>query len=113
MPQKQHARQLGADRAGLDDCVTAESRPSLSQNGAARQAAERRLRRQRLVEPVNRLGPRVLFELLDELVRVYPEIGADIDRRLGRFAALDPEVLRAVDGGTFPPLPIRLAAGAI
>jgi hypothetical protein len=87
MPQKQHARQLGADRAGLDDCVTAESRPLLSQNNAVRQAAELRLRRQRQVELICET-PRLVAELLEEIGR-HHGIADDIDARLAaRF--LDP-----------------------
>lgn len=110
MPQQQHARQLGADRAGLDDCVTAESGPLLSQTNAARQAAERRLRRQRQIERLHHLGVRAVFELFDELAR-HHGIGDDIDRRLARYAALDPAVLAVVGGDRFAAAPLRAVGG--
>jgi hypothetical protein len=67
------------------------------------------LRRQRAVERLCRT-PRLIFELLDELDRHYG-LGADLDRRLQRYAALDPELLRALGADKFPGLPIRLIAG--
>ncbi len=107
MPNKQHARQLGADRAGLDDFrVAAESRLSLSQNSVARQAAEGRLRRQRLVEQVHQLGARVVFELIDELDHAH-DLGNDLDERLARYADLNSDLLVALGGDRFPASPIR------
>jgi len=55
---------------------------------------------------VHRLGPRVTFELLGELDR-HHGLGEDLDRRLERYAALDPVILRAVGGDHFPPRPLR------
>jgi hypothetical protein len=79
----------------------------------ARIEAAGRLRRQRQIEAIDRLNSaRIWFEFVDELVRVYPEIGADIDRRLGRFAALNPVVLRAAGGDGFAPLALRSIGGA-
>jgi hypothetical protein len=78
MPQKQHARQLGADRAGFDDCLLAESELQLPQIHIARQVAERRLQRQRLVQRVHRLGARVAFEFFDEIVRYHPGLADDL-----------------------------------
>jgi hypothetical protein len=112
MPQKQHARQLGADRAGLDGFrVAAESGPQIPQNCALRQAAEHRLRRQRLAEPLYRLGSRVVFELLDELAR-HHGIGDDIDQRLGAYAALERDLLRALDGDRFQAGPMPGVGGS-
>ena len=109
MPAKQHARQRGADRARLDDSrMAAESRPEILPISAARQAAARRLRRQRLVEAIARLGaPRIWFEFVDELIRHHPDIADDIDRRLARYAAVDAEILAAVGGDRFPMSPTR------
>jgi len=70
----------------------------------------RRLRRQRDAQRLHALGPRVLFELLDELARVHG-IEADIDRRLSMFAGLDTGMLRAVGGDRFPAAPMRLVGG--
>ena len=67
-----------------------------------------RLRRQRLVERLHRLGPRAVFELLAELARHHPDIAEDLDRRLARYAALDPAMLAATGGDRFAPLPVHL-----
>jgi hypothetical protein len=72
-------------------------------------ASDTRLRRQRQCEKNWRLGARVLFELLDELYRHHYLEG--LDRRLSRYAALDPEILQAVDGHKFPPVPLRVIRG--
>ena len=69
-----------------------------------------RLRRQHHVEQIHRLGARVLFELVDELGRVHG-LGDDLDRRLERYAGVDPEVLRAVGGDRFPAPPMRIVGG--
>jgi hypothetical protein len=60
---------------------------------------------------VHRLGPRVLFELVDELDRVHG-LGDDVDRRLERYARLDPRLLRALGGDRFPASPTRVVGGA-
>lgn len=71
-----------------------------------------RLRRQRLVERVHRLGPRVLFEFLDELGRHHPALADDIDQRLERYAArLTPGLLRATGGDRFAASLIREIGG--
>jgi hypothetical protein len=69
-----------------------------------------RLRRQRLVERVHRLGARPLFELIDEIARHYG-LADDIDQRLERYAALDPDILSAVRADRFPPPPLRAVGG--
>ncbi len=64
------------------------------------------LRRRRHVQQVHRLGDRVFGELL-------AEIGAErgimtiIDRKLERYARLDPETLQVTGGDTFSPVPIH------
>ena len=65
----------------------------------------RRQRRQRMAAAVHALGARVLFELIDEIGR-HHDIDADVDRRLGRYAALDRNMLRAVGGDRLPPPPV-------
>lgn len=95
----------GANRPGLDLCLAAKSRLSLSQNPIHAQA-QRRLRRQQLAQQVHRLGARVLFEFLAEIDR-YHDLGDDLDQRLERYARLEPDVLRAVGGDRFPPSPLR------
>ena len=69
-----------------------------------------RLRRQRHDEQVHRLGARVFFEFVDELNRAHG-LGDDLDRRLERYAGLDPEVLPAVGGDRFPSAPLRVVGG--
>ena len=61
-------------------------------------------RRGRHIERVHRLGPRVTAELLDEIAR-HHGIGDDIDRRLARYARLDPAILAGIAGDRFPPPP--------
>ena len=70
-----------------------------------------RLRRQRHVEQVHRLGARVIFELLNELDRVHG-LGDDLDRRLERYARLDPDLLAALGADRFPAAPLRIVGGA-
>jgi hypothetical protein len=67
-----------------------------------------RLRRQRHVEALHALGPRVVFEFIDELTRHHRLPAEDLDRRLKRYAGLAPAVLRAVGGDRFPPRPLRV-----
>src|SRR5215471_4257656 len=66
----------------------------------------RRLRRQRQVEQICRV-PRLVFELLDELDR-HHGLGADLDRRLARYAEADWSLLRALGANRFPPPPVRI-----
>ena len=70
-----------------------------------------RLRRQRHVEQVHRLGARVIFELLNELDR-HHGLGDDLDRRLEAFAGLDPDLLAALGADRFPAAPLRLVGSA-
>ena len=98
-------------RPGLDDLrVAAESEASLIQNPSHAQA-QRRLRRQRHVQQVHRLGARVFFEFVDELDRVHG-LGDDLDQRLEAFAALDPGLLAALGADRFPAAPLRLVGSA-
>jgi len=70
----------------------------------------RRMRRQRQVERIWRLGARVVFELLDELDRSHAL--PDLDARIERYSRLDPDVIRAVQADRFPPA-IHLVPGLI
>lgn len=88
----------------LPDTTTAHPAP------AANAAPLIRLRRQRHVERLYRLGPRAVFELLDELDRVHRL--TDLDARLARYAAVDPEILRALGANRFPERQFRLVGGA-
>ena len=69
---------------------------------AAKVVARRRF--QRVVTKVHALGPRVMAELLAE---IGASCGIDLGPLLGRYAALDPEVLAAVGANRFPPSPVR------
>jgi hypothetical protein len=62
-------------------------------------------RRQSLCARIHDLGPRVLFELVVEIEKYGV---ADLDRRVERYADLDPELLAAVGADRFPPRPIHL-----
>ena len=74
---------------------------------ALRLATSRRLQRQRLVERIWGLGPRIVFELLEEIARCHG-LDADLDRRLELYASLDPAALHAVGGHRSPPAPLHL-----
>src|SRR5438067_12461555 len=91
----------GGNRAG-----TLQARYAVDIRETLRNQAARRLRRQRHVEQVHRLGARVLFELVDELDRVHG-LGDDLDRRLEAYAGLDPDLLAAVGADRFPVAPLR------
>ena|ERR1700676_734402 len=67
------------------------------------------LRRQRQVEKICRT-PRLVAELLAEIGR-HHGIEADVGRRVERYAAIDPGILRAVGGDRFPAAPMRLVEG--
>ena len=54
-----------------------------------------RLRRD--VEHLHRLGPRALFELLSEIGRERL-LRVDIERRVARYAAIDPAALAVIKG---------------
>jgi hypothetical protein len=111
MPHKAARPTIWDSRPGLDDLrVAAESEASLIQNPSHAQA-QRRLRRQRHVQQVHRLGARVFFEFVDELDRVHG-LGDDLDQRLEAFAALDPGLLAALGADRFPAAPLRLVGSA-
>ncbi len=59
------------------------------------------LKRQRQIEHVYRLGPRAVGELLYEVAG-----GKDLDRALEPYQRLTPNLLKAVGGDRFAPLPI-------
>jgi hypothetical protein len=107
MPQKQNPEPLaGGLGAGIRYAEFAtDARAHLISQ------ATRRLRRQYLAQRVHTLGARVLFQLIDELDR-HHGLGDDLDQRLERYAAVDPELLRALGADTFPALPLRLVGVA-
>ena len=67
---------------------------------AAQLVADRR--RQRQFEPVTRLGPRAVGELLYEVAD-----GGDLDRALAAYERLTPALLKASGGDRFPPSPVH------
>lgn len=66
-----------------------------------------RLRLQRAVERLHDLPARVNFEFLLELAETTGTFALVVERAEA-FATLDPDVLRAVGGDRFPPLPLRV-----
>jgi hypothetical protein len=77
-----------------------------------RQSADalRRLRWQRYVEAIHPLGARVEFEFWDEVARHHPDLVDDLDQRLAKYAALNPEILVALGADKFAPMPIRVVS---
>ena len=63
------------------------------------------LRRQRQVQALHRLGPRVLDELLAE-IGAERGIATLIERKVARYAEIDPKALALTGGDRFPPAPI-------
>ncbi len=61
-----------------------------------------RLQRQRRIEHLHRLGPRAVGELLYEVSEVE-----DLGRALGAYERLTPDLLKALGGDHFPPMPIH------
>ncbi len=64
------------------------------------------LRFRRQVEHLHRLGPRATAELLAE-IGAERGITTIIDRKLERYAELDPEAMAAAGGGDFWPAPMH------
>lgn len=108
MPPKHRDPLHGGSGPGSDDFSLAAEKSGLAipHLVVRRQEADRRRRRQRLVERLHRLGARVVFELLDEIAR-HHGIEADIDARLARYAAIDPTMLACVGGDQFAVAPLR------
>ena len=61
-----------------------------------------RLKRQRRIEHLHRLGPRAVGELLYEVAE-----GGDLDRALDSYERLTPSLLKALGGDRFPPAPLH------
>ena len=93
--------------AGALGAGTLQARCAVDIRETLRNQAARRLRRQRHVEQVNRLGARAVFELVDELDRVHG-LGDDLDPRLEAYPGLDPELLASLGVDRFPAAPLRL-----
>ena len=63
-----------------------------------------------LVKRVHELGPRPTGELLLEMIGKDAGLQADALLLLERYAALDPAMVRALDGDDFTPPPIHAVA---
>jgi hypothetical protein len=68
----------------------------------------RRLRRQRYVQRIWRLGDRVEYELVEHLIGTFGLDEDAVDRILDRFADLCPVVLRALGADRLPAAPLHL-----
>jgi hypothetical protein len=80
---------------------------------ALRRRSEQRIRRQRQVRALHRLGARTVFEFLDELDR-YHGLGGDLDQLLEAYATrLTSEMLYVTRGDRFPALPIHRVGGRL
>ena len=99
----------GLRPGGAAEIETGQEQP-VDAISAAKSQALARLRRQRQVERIHRLGARVLFELVDELDR-HHGLGDDLDRRPERYAALDDRLVAAVGADRFLASPQRVVGG--
>jgi hypothetical protein len=63
----------------------------------------------REIESLHKLGPRVTGELIAELVHRH---GPEVRTTMTTFAALDRDVLEAVDALIWPPLPLLVVREA-
>jgi hypothetical protein len=100
-----HARRA----AGLGNChwlVASDTRilhpksaPNQAENNAQCEEVARRLRLQFLAGRLHALGPKPLFNFLDEIER-----GADLQSHLERYAALPADFIRPYGGDQFPKL---------
>jgi hypothetical protein len=73
-------------------------------------AALRHRRREWQIQRIHTHGPRVVFELIDELDRCHG-LGPDLYDWLARYAALDPGTSRAFGGDRFPASPVPISRG--
>jgi hypothetical protein len=82
----------------LAACCNSPNNAVTPKNQAAEQARQR-LRRQRLVLHLHRLGPSPLGHFLREV-----ENGANIPDHLERYAKIDPAFVRALGGDRYAPV---------
>ena len=85
------------DAQCLAACCDSPNNVVTPRNQAAKQARQR-LRRQRLVSHLHRLGPSPLGHFLNEVER-----GASVAASLECYAKIDPEFVRALGGDQFAP----------
>lgn len=91
------ARAAARTGSGKHHKRLASDLPGFNLSAPPRQA-QSRLRRQRLVERLHRLGPKPLSHFLDEVER-----GASIPDHLERYAALPADFILANGGDEFTP----------
>jgi len=102
-PQKRNpAADDGGAREKFEKCPAAN--PSDLQNSLVQR------RWQRPIEHLHHLGARAVSEFLLELAREHG-LGDEIARKLESYAALDPDIVRALRGDRFPPAPLRIVGG--
>jgi hypothetical protein len=89
---------LGLSRSELDPHTIAQNRFAAQARSAA---ALSRLRRQRLVEHLHRLGPAPLAHFIRE---VELATGRNLTAQLERYGEIDPEFVRALGGNKFAPI---------
>jgi len=90
--------------AGLGDChrrLASDTRVSSPKSTLNKEQSRARLRRQRHVERLRRLGPVPLGHFIRE---VEVATGADVTARLETHAKIDPEFVRAPGSDQFAPL---------
>jgi hypothetical protein len=97
----------GATEPGLNCSTPANRSGKADITAALRAQAQDDLRFQRAVGQLHRLGPRTLLELLREIGRERL-ISTYMEDKVGIYARLDAEILRALGGDRFPPRPLRV-----
>ena len=105
----QTRRAVGAAGLGKSSFLDRIDVRDLKPNRPAAQAqssARQRLRRQRLVEYLHRLGPAPLGHFLNE-----GENGASIPDHLERYSRIDPAFVRALGGDRYAPA-LRVVGGS-
>jgi hypothetical protein len=103
--QHETGRAVGADRLGQSSFHSRIDGRDLKPTRAALQARNR-MRRQRLVEHLHRLGPAPLGHFLREI-----EAGASIPDHLERYMEINPAFVRALGGDRFSPTLHAIAEG--
>jgi succinylglutamate desuccinylase len=64
------------------------------------------------VARLHALGSRPTFELVDEIIRHHPDLEDEIDKRIDKYADLNPDLLKHLGADRFPPVPPpRLVGG--
>jgi hypothetical protein len=92
--------------------MQARRKPPDSALKGARQANAALLRREGLVKRIHEVaGVRGFWEFIEALIRDGNVDEAEIEKRLSRFARLDPQILDILGANRLPNGPIRIVAG--